>query len=143
MMKDTIFHIPGASVLRSIKSRIFYGGWIVILGSLIQGVEGGILYNCFTVFFLPLKRDFGVDSATISLLYGVARLEGGFEGPIVGYLIDKFGPRPIIIGGGIMAGVGLILLSTVQNFWIFFFIFVFIVSLGYNAESFAHSLSGN
>jgi MFS family permease len=124
VVKNTIFHIPGFSVLRSIRSRIFYGWWIVILGSLIQGIEAGILYNSFTVFFLPLKRDFGVDSATISLLYGAARLEGGLEGPIAGHLIDKFGPRAIIIGGGIMAGVGLILLSTVHNFWAFFFIFI-------------------
>lgn len=136
MVANNIFHIPGSSALRSIKSRIFYGWWIVILGSLIQGIEGGILYNCFTVFFLPLKRDFGVDSATISLLYGAARLEGGIEGPIAGHLIDKFGPRATIIGGGIMVGVGLILLSTVHNFWAFFFIFIFIVSLGYNAGSF-------
>jgi len=136
MAKNHIFNIPGSSVLHSIKSRIFYGWWIVILGSLIQGVEGGILYNCFTVFFLPLKRDFGVDSATISFLYGAARLEGGLEGPIAGHLIDKFGPRATIIGGGIMAGVGLILLSAVHNFWTFFFIFIFIVSLGYNAGCF-------
>jgi len=122
------------------KGRIFYGWWIIILGSLINGVEGGILYNSFTVFFLPLKRDFGVDSATISLLYGASRLEGGFEGPIVGHLINKFGPRAIIIAGGIMTGVGLILLSMVHSFWPFFLIYIFIVSLGYNAGSF-HPIS--
>ena len=70
------------------KTRIFYGWWVIILGSLINAVGMGILYQSFTVFFLPLKRDLGVSSAAISLLYGAARLEGGIEGPIVGHLID-------------------------------------------------------
>ena len=79
MLGKIFLHIPGASLLRSMKGRIFYGWWIVILGSLINGLESGILYQSFTVFFLPLKRDFGVDSASISLLYGASRLEGGCD----------------------------------------------------------------
>lgn len=125
-----------SQTLRSIRSRIFYGWWIVVLGSFIQVVGGGILYQSFTVFFLPLKRDLGVSSAAISLLYGAARLEGGFEGPGVGYLIDRWGSRRIIIIGAGMAGVGLIMLSMVHSYFSFFLIYVFIVSLGYNAGFF-------
>jgi len=116
--------------------RIFYGWWIVLLGSLIIAVGSGILYHGFTVFFLPLKRDLAVSSAAIALLYGAARLEGGAEGPLVGYLIDRFGPRLLIISGTALAGVGLILLSLVQSFMGFFFIYIFIVSLGFNAGFF-------
>jgi len=118
---------------RSIKNRVFYGWWIVILGSIIQAVGGGILYHSFTVFFLPLKRDLGVSAAAISLLYGAARLEGGVEGPFIGYLIDRWGPRVLIIAGAALAGVGMILLSTVQSYFSFFIIYIFIVSLGFNA----------
>jgi len=120
--------------------KIFYGWWIVILGALINVVGIGILYQSFTIFFLPLKRDLAVSSAAISLLYGAARLEGGIEGPFVGYLISKFGCRAMIFIGASMAGVGLILLATTHNFWPFFFIYVFIVSLGSNA-GFYHPIS--
>lgn len=119
---------------------MFYGWWIIILGSLINAVGMGILYQSFTVFFLPLKRDLGVGSAAISLLYGAARLEGGIEGPIVGHLIDRFGPRLMIFIGAGMAGIGLILLATTRSYWSFFFIYVFIVSLGSNA-GFFHPLT--
>ncbi len=115
---------------------IFYGWYIVLFGSLIVAVGSGILYHGFTVFFLPLKRDLGVSSAAIALLYGAARLEGGAEGPLVGYLIDRFGPRTLILIGTTLSGVGLLLLSTVHNFWSFFFIYIFIVSLGFNAGFF-------
>jgi len=118
------------------KNRFFYGWWVVILGSLINAVGMGILYQSFTVFFLPLKRDLAVSSAAISILYGAARLEGGLEGPVVGHLIDRFGPRTIIFAGACMTGVGLILLATAQSFWPFFFIYVFVVSLGSNAGFF-------
>ena len=123
------------SLLPSIN-RVYYGWWIVALGATIIAVGGGILYHGFTIFFLPLTRDLGVSRASISMLYGAARLEGGAEGPIVGHLIDRFGPRVMILGGVLLAGLGLILLSTVESFWTFFFIYVFVVSLGYNAGFF-------
>jgi len=88
----------------------------------------------------PLKADFGVSSAAISLLYGAARLEGGFEGPLIGYLISRFGPRAMIVAGASMAGIGLILLSWVDSFWSFFFIYTFIASVGANA-GFYHPVS--
>jgi len=83
-----------------------------------------------SVFFLPLKRDLGVSSAAISLLYGAARLEGGFEGPLVGYLIDRFGSKKMILIGTTLTGLGLILLTTVDSFFAFFLVYVFIVALG-------------
>ena len=121
---------------RSGGTGMFYGWWILILGAMINGVGLGITYHSFTIFFLPLKRDLGVSSAAISLLYGAARLEGGIEGPFVGYLIDRFGARKLILIGSGLAGIGLILLSTVQDFLTFFLIYVFLVSLGANAGFF-------
>jgi MFS family permease len=126
--------------LRAVGSRTFYGWWILVLGALINGIGIGIIYHSFTVFFLPLKRDLGVSSAAISLLYGAARLEGGIEGPIVGHLIDRFGSRRLILIGSGLTGIGLILLATVDSFWAFFFIYVFVVSLGSNA-GFFHPVS--
>lgn len=110
------------------------------MGAVINGVGTGIIYHSMSVFFLPLKRDLGVSSAAISLLYGAARLEGGFEGPLVGYLINRFGSRNIIIIGSALTGVGLILLSTVHTFLTFFLVYVFVVSMGSNA-GFFHPVS--
>lgn len=140
MAKNKILSCVVSRCCRSIGSRVFYGWWIVVLGSLIQAVGGGILYHSFTVFFLPLKRDLGVSMAAVSLLYGAARLEGGAEGPVVGHLIDRFGSRVVIIVGASLAGIGLILLSTVHSFLSFFLIYIFVVSLGFNA-GFFHPVS--
>ena len=125
---------------RSEGGRVFYGWWILLMGALINCVGSGVMNQGFSVFFLPLKRDLGVSSAAVSLLYGAARLEGGFEGPLVGYLIDRFGSRKSIIIGATFAALGLFLLSTVESFLSFFLVFVFIVALGSNA-AFFHPVS--
>ena len=121
-------------------SRIFYGWWILLLGALINGIGSGITNLGFTVFFLPLKRDLAVSSAAISLLYGAARLEGGFEGPFIGYLIDRFGFRKMIMCGATLAGLGYFFLSTVESFFTFFLVYVFVIALGSNA-GFFHPIS--
>ncbi|MGA2955532.1 MAG: MFS transporter [Thermodesulfobacteriota bacterium] len=57
-----------------------------------------------------------------------------------GYLIDRFGSRKVIMIGASLAGIGLILLSTVHSFLSFFLIYVFIISVGSNA-GFFHPVS--
>jgi MFS family permease len=120
--------------------RIYYGWWVLCLGAVNNALGMGLLYHGFSVFFLPLKRDLGASSAAISLLYGAARLEGGVEGPLVGYLVDRFGPRLMILVGSSLTGLGLIFLSTAQSFLAFFLIFTFVVALGNNA-GFYHPVS--
>jgi MFS transporter, OFA family, oxalate/formate antiporter len=125
---------------RTSGGRVFYGWWVLAMCALINGVGNGIIYQSFTVFFLPLKRDLGVSSAAISLLYGAARLEGGIDGPIYGYLIDRFGSRKMIMIGASLAGIGLILLSMAHSFLTLLLIYVFVVSVG-NNSGFFHPLS--
>ncbi len=121
---------------RSILNRVFFGWWVVLLGSMVLVVGAGILIHGLTVFFLPLKREFAVSSAAISLLYGASRLEGGADGPLIGYLIDRWGPRVMMLIGATLAGVGFLCLSFVQSFWQFFFVYIFTVSIGFNAGFF-------
>jgi sugar phosphate permease len=122
--------------LRFLLKRVFYGWWIVLLGSLGIAVGAGILIHGFTVFFLPLKRDFAVNSASIALVFGATRLEGGADGPLVGYLIDRWGPRVMMLIGATLAGLGFLVLSVVQTFWQFFFVYIFLASIGFNAGFF-------
>ena len=119
---------------------IFYGWRVVFLSCIISAVGGGVFFQALTVFFLPLKADFAVSSAAVSLLYGAARLEGGFDGAVVGYLISRFGPRALVIAGVCLSGGGLFLVTLARDYWTFFFLYICIVSIGHNAGYF-HPLS--
>jgi MFS family permease len=102
-------------------------------------ILGGGLHNYgFTVFFLPLSQDLGLSRAATSLAFSLARAEGAIEGPFVGYLIDRFGPRPMILVATISCGLGYILLSTVDSYAMFLVVYLGIISLSFT-PGFVHA----
>jgi MFS family permease len=102
-------------------------------------VLGGGLHNYgFTVFFLPLSNDLGLSRAATSLAFSLARVEGAVEGPFVGYLIDRFGPRPMILLAALMTGIGYILFAWVESYTSFLIVYLGIISLSFT-PGFVHA----
>src|SRR5262245_53680391 len=117
---------------------MFYGWRMVGLVSAIRILGGGLHNYGFTVFFLPLSQDLGLSRAATSLAFSLARAEGAIEGPFVGYLIDRFGPRPMILVATISCGLGYILLSTVDSYALFLVVYLGIISLSFT-PGFVHA----
>src|SRR5574341_457218 len=92
----------------AVFSRLYRGWRMVGLVSAIRVVGGGLHQYGFTVFFLPISQDLGLSRAATSLAFSLSRAQGAIEGPLVGYLIDRYGPRPIIVVAVFLAGVGYI-----------------------------------
>ena len=115
------------------RGRFFYGWWVVAVSSL-QGMFGnGAISSGFPIFFGPFRRDLGTSYTSMSLIFSLARAEGGMGSPLVGWIVDKFGSRPMILFGGLTAGVGLILMSRADSYWQLVLIFVGVVSTGKTA----------
>lgn len=113
--------------------RFFYG-WRVVAAACLQGMFGnGAISTGFPRFFEPIRGDLGLSYAAMSLVFSLARAEGGLGAPLVGWLVDKFGSRPMILFGGLTAGLGLMLLALVQEYWQLVFLFVGVVSVGKTA----------
>jgi MFS family permease len=112
----------------------------VAAGAVLNALAGGSYWTGFSVYFLPVTRDFGLSRAATSLVHGLGRLEGGFEGPVAGYLVDRLGPRTMVAFGGIMGGLGFILLGLTHNFTMFLIVYVGVLSVGMNA-GFNHGIS--
>jgi MFS family permease len=70
---------------------------MVGLVSAIRIGGGGLHQFGFTVFFLPISQDLGISRAATSLAFSLSRAQGAIEAPLVGYLIDRYGPRPITV----------------------------------------------
>lgn len=110
-----------------------YKGWrIVIIAGLFQALFGGLYHTGLSVYFLPLQRAFQVSSAKMSFAYSFRSLEGGVEGPLAGFLVDKIGPRPIVLAGVIIGGVGFILVGLTQSYLTFLLVFWGVLAVGFS-----------
>ena len=84
-------------------------GWVICFASFMCNlILDGIAYT-FGVLLEPLVESFDSNRSTVSwvgsLLAGVYLTSG----PIVGGLVNKFGCRPVCIGGSIVSCIGLVL----------------------------------
>ncbi len=118
---------------------IFYGWWVILSGALIAALGTGSVYYGFNTFFSPMVEEFGWSRAATSAAFSLSRLEGGLEGPLVGWLIDRIGCRKLAIAGITMAGIGFFALTLVNgNIVSLCVIFGILLSMGYNT-GFFHS----
>ena len=108
----------------------YYGWWVLAATFMLGTLSGGIFSNSSGVFFGPIKRDMGLSSAQTALIFSLVRAEGSIAGPVVGRLVDKFGSRPMIIFGGLLASGGFIALHWVHSYILFIIIFVGVVGVG-------------
>ena len=81
------------------RSNIFYGWYIVFAAAAINVYGAGVWFYGFPIFFKVLLDEFGWSAAAGAAVISLSRLEGGLEGPIIGVLIDKYGPRKMAIIG--------------------------------------------
>jgi len=99
---------------------IFYGWWIVLACFFIGLYVGGVVFYGFTAFFEPIREEFGWSYTQISFAASLRGLEMGFIAPLVGFLVDRFGSRKLILYGTITVGLGLISLSLTQSLAMFY-----------------------
>jgi predicted MFS family arabinose efflux permease len=111
------------------RSRIFYGWYVVFACMVITLYTGGVVNFGFTAVFDPLIKEFGWSSAQISLAASLRGLEVGLLSAGVGLLVDRLGPRKLIIAGSILITIGYIILSRVSSLLMFYAAFA-LISLG-------------
>ena len=122
--------------LAELRDRIdgIYPGWWVIGACCFLALFPGAIFSYgFPVFYIPIREELMLTDTQVSLIFALSRGEAGIGGPIVGWMVDKFDSRPIVMVFGIMAGVGLIFLAGVDGYWVFVLVYVGVVSVGNNS----------
>src|SRR6186713_1232312 len=91
----------------------------------------GIMVYGLPFFYDFWVKDFGWSRETVTSGNFVAKvIIGPIFGFIAGYVIDKFGPRRLMLAGIVMGGVALIGLSIMTSLWQLYFFYMF-NALGY------------
>ena len=117
-----------ASGLRP-SQGIFYGWWLTGVAAFVMIIGTVPIFQGMTAWFVVLEREFGWSRAQLSLAFSLTRAEGTIMGPLAGYLVDKVGPRRMVLSGLPVMGIGFILFSQVNNLWQFYGAFV-LASMG-------------
>jgi len=114
---------------------MFYGWWIVVAGSVNNAYTSGTFWQGFGAFFDLIVAHFGWSRAVTSAAVSIQRTESGMVSPFVGFFIEKFGPRTVMIVGIFVTGWGFIFLSQIQSLWQFYLAFV-VITLGLSFGTF-------
>ena len=118
---------------------VFYGWWVVTAGSLLSTLAGGFYIHGFSAFLGPLAEEFDVGLATATLFFAAAAGSEAVLGPVVGYLVDRFGPRRVMLAGIPLFAAGFLLLSLAPNTLVVVIAIAVVISPGVNMGIFASS----
>lgn len=117
---------------------LFYGWRMVAASAAVRLLGAGLHSYGFTVFFLPLSQELNLSRTATSFAFSLARAEGAIEGPIVGHLLHRYGPRPVMLAAVSLMGAGYLLLSQVEGYIAFLIVYTGLISLAH-AGGFMHA----
>src|SRR5262249_13787431 len=109
--------------------------WIIVGALFVMWffVWGGGL-NTGSVFFPPMLQDFGWSRAKLSSAFAIGAISAGMVGPLVGWLLDRFDARNVMVAGVLMIALGNLGISRIHQFN-HFMIVNFFVGAGYAAAT--------
>lgn len=112
------------------KEPLFYYGWIVVAIAFAANAlaDGG--RNAFSVFYVEILADFGWGRASTAIVFSLNMLVYGISAPFAGGLVDRFGPRKVVLVGAALLTSGTILCSRATSLYHFYFLFGVVNALG-------------
>jgi MFS family permease len=100
-----------------------YYGWVVVgVLATTETVSWGVLYYAFSVFLVPMHRDLGWSTATLTGAYSLALLISGLAALPVGRWLDRRGPRLLMTAGSVLGVVLMLAWSRVASLPLFYLI---------------------
>lgn len=115
--------------------RPFYGWWVTGAAATMFSIQTAAWGATFGAYLLQVQDEFGWSKLAISTAFSVSHVISGLIAPGQGWMIDRFGSRVVMRAGVSMLGIAFIMLSLVNNLWLFYAI-VLMVGLGTNLAGF-------
>jgi MFS family permease len=126
------------------ESDYNYYGWRVVLAACfgVMAGFGSLFVYTFAVFVKPLGAQFGWNRQAVSLGFGLAAMTVGLCSPVLGRLIDRFGPRRIILPCMTVFGCSIASLALLRSgLWQFYLTCIVIGIVGNGAAHLAYARS--
>ena len=123
---------------------MFYG-WLVVGCTLLAMALSAGTDRSFGVAVIPLSAQFGWSRATLSTVVLVTGIVSSLFQLMIGVLVDRFGPRYVLVAGVACLGVTVWLLTVATTIWQFGLAYGLLGGLGLAAtrQVVAATLVGN
>jgi MFS family permease len=95
----------------------------------LQFLQAGLLHHAFGGYLAVLQDDRGWNKTELSGAAALQQMETAIIGPLLGWIMDRFGPQGVIRLGVVMFGAGFMLLSLTDTLLEFYAAFI-VVALG-------------
>jgi len=110
--------------------KIFFGWWTVLAGGILALWGYGYQAYGISALFKPISSELGFSRTATSVAASIGRFEGGFEGPVVGWITDRFGPKWVVFAGTFLIGLALCLMYYVNSLWAYYLVWGALLGLG-------------
>src|SRR5882724_5538112 len=85
--------------------------WVqLVLGIVCMAMIANLQYG-WTLFVNPIADKTGWTRAAIQVAFTIFVLTETWLVPLEGYLVDRFGPRPVVLAGGVLCALGWVINS--------------------------------
>jgi OFA family oxalate/formate antiporter-like MFS transporter len=106
---------------KSESASLFGRPWIqLVLGIICMAAVANLQYG-WTLFVNPIDDKYHWGKAAIQVAFTMFVLIETWLVPVEGYLVDRFGPRPVVIVGGILVAIAWVLNSSADSLPLLYF----------------------
>ncbi len=109
--------------------KIFYGWRVVGAGGALQFLQAVLLNQAFGVYVAVLVEERGWSKTALSAAAAMKSTEVALLGPILGWMVDRFGSQGMVRFGVVTFGIGFMLLSRIDTLLGFYAAFA-VLALG-------------
>jgi MFS family permease len=108
-------------------------GWVIFGLSFLNLVTEGGLKNTVPIVYVALRDSFQWSAAVTSSVFSLVGLVGALGAPLLGRLLDRWGPRYLFPVGGLLILLGWYGSSLVTNLWLLLLFYSVIATVGENS----------
>ena len=91
--------------------------WVVVGAVWVTLAVSSGLYFSFPIFFVALLEEFGWSRGATAAAFSISSVVQGVLSPVVGMLVDRLGPRRVMLGGACLLGAACTLSSQIGSLW--------------------------
>ena len=95
--------------------RLYYGWRMVGAGCAIQFLLSSLLLQAYGTYVAVLRDDRGWSKTELAGAAALHQIEAAILGPLLGWVIDRFGTQGVIRAGVVVCGIGFMLLSQIDS----------------------------